>query len=423
MAAAYARRFGYLFPALLSLLSVDSTAATPEIGKPAPELAISKYLRAPQHAPKTLSALRGNVVMLEFWTTWCSGCAAAIPHMNDLTRRLKDESFRLIVVANEPEPYVRAYLKESPLQTWVALDEDRRTTNAYAIRCYPLAFLLDKQGRIAAITKPANVTEATIRSLLAGRSIELPLPDVYRAAGRDDRPRQEASNDGGTGGGVQKFVLRPSNVEFGSVNHEPGAGRLNGKGLSPRMLIAAVHDISPWFEMEYQLPKTRERFEIAMEMPGADEDTLRKELGRRLRARFDFETRWQERTMPVILLKNVGSDKWPNRRPSTARESTGRANPVSFDLKGTRMKKVATLLSNMVFKQLVIEETQLEGRYDLKASWAHGDDESLTQALGECGLRFERTTLSRPVLVVTPVRRGQGAVENTRSASDERIPE
>lgn len=53
------------------------------IGQAAPELGIEKFLQAPE-GEKTLSALKGKVIVLEFWATWCGPCVAAIPHLNQL---------------------------------------------------------------------------------------------------------------------------------------------------------------------------------------------------------------------------------------------------------------------------------------------------------------------------------------------------
>src|SRR5262245_38056996 len=71
--------------------SAPAAATAPELHKPAPDLQLDSYFSAPPDAPRSLAGLRGKVVVLEFWATWCVPCVAAIPHLNELAEKLADQ--------------------------------------------------------------------------------------------------------------------------------------------------------------------------------------------------------------------------------------------------------------------------------------------------------------------------------------------
>ncbi len=70
--------------------------------KPAPDFSVAKVLNAPVKSVKSLKDLKGKVVFLEYWATWCGPCVASIPHMNRLEEALKGEPVVFLSVTDEP---------------------------------------------------------------------------------------------------------------------------------------------------------------------------------------------------------------------------------------------------------------------------------------------------------------------------------
>ena len=76
--------------------------------------------------------LKGKVIALDFWATWCGPCRAAMPLMQDIYRDLKGEGFALLGVNQGEEPEkIQGFLKELNLDIPVALDRDGRVAAAY----------------------------------------------------------------------------------------------------------------------------------------------------------------------------------------------------------------------------------------------------------------------------------------------------
>ena len=85
---------------------LKSMKGTLKVGDPAPALAPGKWLKG-----EPVKALeKGKIYVVEFWATWCSGCVAQIPHLNELTRKLKDRPVRFISVTDEDRDVISAFL-------------------------------------------------------------------------------------------------------------------------------------------------------------------------------------------------------------------------------------------------------------------------------------------------------------------------
>jgi peroxiredoxin len=111
--------------------------------------------RAPEFALKDfrgnelrLSAFRGDVVLVNFWATWCKTCVVEMPSMEKLVDRMQGRPFRLLAVSVDDDwQAVRNFFpRGTPLE--VLLDTSRETPKHYGTDKFPESFIIDKQGYV-----------------------------------------------------------------------------------------------------------------------------------------------------------------------------------------------------------------------------------------------------------------------------------
>jgi peroxiredoxin len=97
-----------------------------------------------------LSGLRGKVVLVNVWTTWCPPCREEMPSMDRLYRALEGEAFELLAVSQDDQgrAAVDGFVREVPVSFPVLLDPERRVGSAYGVWGYPETFVIDREGRI-----------------------------------------------------------------------------------------------------------------------------------------------------------------------------------------------------------------------------------------------------------------------------------
>jgi len=125
-----------------------------------------QLLQAPATALDGWAGLRGQVVVLEFWATWCDDCMAAIPHMNQLADGLRNRPVRFIAVSNEDAAVVKKFLKTHPMRAWIGIDADSSAFATFGVRGIPHTVVLDPEGRVAGQTYPELLTAQMLEGVL-----------------------------------------------------------------------------------------------------------------------------------------------------------------------------------------------------------------------------------------------------------------
>ena len=96
-----------------------------------------------------LSDLRGKVVFLNFWATWCAACVVEMPSMEKLHGRLKDKDFVMVAInVQESDTQVKAFFEKMKLSFTALLDSNGEVATGFSINALPTTFVLDKEGRI-----------------------------------------------------------------------------------------------------------------------------------------------------------------------------------------------------------------------------------------------------------------------------------
>ena len=97
----------------------------------------------------TLSSLKGKVIILDFWATYCSPCRREIPGFIELYKKYKDEGLEIVGVCIESESIVKRFAKEMGMK-YVLVFANREISQQYGgIRYIPTTFIIDRNGDIA----------------------------------------------------------------------------------------------------------------------------------------------------------------------------------------------------------------------------------------------------------------------------------
>lgn len=129
--------------ALLTLALAASGCFRGKPKLPAPDVGIEALLQAPMASVPSLAQFHGQVVVLEFWATWCHPCVSLIPHMNKKVAAFAGKPVRFISVTDESRETVSAFLKTHEMKAWIGLDPEHKAFDAFHVSSVPTAFVID----------------------------------------------------------------------------------------------------------------------------------------------------------------------------------------------------------------------------------------------------------------------------------------
>lgn len=135
--------------------------------------------RAPRFRAKTLDGetftndtVKGKVLLLQFWTTWCKFCRREQPLVDDINKEFTPKGLVLLAVSvGESKKTVKKYLEENPRSVRIVLTEDTNLAALFAATAFPIYVAIDREGNIAGIQRGAG-GERGLRYLLSRAGLE-----------------------------------------------------------------------------------------------------------------------------------------------------------------------------------------------------------------------------------------------------------
>jgi len=134
---------------------------------PAPEFTLENL----DGTPISITDYRGQVVLLDFWATWCRPCRKSFPALHELQRAYEDEGVVLLVVSiDKTAQAAREYLEANGYPTdtvlWQSLEAAREVKALYGVVGIPRTIVIDREGIIRFSGHPDNLTDEDIEQLL-----------------------------------------------------------------------------------------------------------------------------------------------------------------------------------------------------------------------------------------------------------------
>jgi thiol-disulfide isomerase/thioredoxin len=130
---------------LTTAVLVTTASASEQIQGPAPDFA----LKSNSGSNLRLSELRGEVVMINFWASWCGPCRQEMPLLNEIHQRYKPLGFTVLGVnVEEDSNQAKDLLKQIPVSFPILFDNDSTVSKLYEVSAMPSTVLIDRDGNM-----------------------------------------------------------------------------------------------------------------------------------------------------------------------------------------------------------------------------------------------------------------------------------
>jgi peroxiredoxin len=154
--------------AIAATLTLAVPALAAEVSAPAPQFTLAS--RAGQQV--SLAQYKGQVVMLNFWASWCGPCRQEMPLLESIYKKYSKMGFTLLGVNVEPDSQAaNDWLKQTPVSFPILYDKDSKVSKLYDVAGMPSTVIIDRSGKLRMLHrgyKPGDENEYldSIRTLI-----------------------------------------------------------------------------------------------------------------------------------------------------------------------------------------------------------------------------------------------------------------
>jgi uncharacterized protein (TIGR03435 family) len=355
-----------------ALLGPLLLSALPVKGTPAPPVESVQLVQSPPATHADWASLKGKVVVLEFWATWCAPCVEGIPHLNQLVASLDPAKFQFISIDDEDPKLVQAFLAKKHMSGWVGIDTTGKVFARYGVKSRPTTIVVDANGRIVAATVLDSLNAADLQTVAAGRSARfIPAMEINSSSSAT----------------VADLATRPlfsvslSNAapdeKFSMVQHPPTGTDILGADAD-YLLTDAYSPTTNRLVLACTLPDGR--YDLRTEFTGVPDSVTSSVIREAILAGLHLEVQPKTVTKSAYILRATdASKKLLSPSVSKATQIRGYFNGSLRMMNGTMddlAYELATGLENPV-----INDTGLDGHFDVQLKFTERDIGSINAAL------------------------------------------
>jgi len=153
----------WLLLPLFLLAACDRVPQPPLVDRPAPEFSVQDSGRT-----VALKDLRGKVVVLNFWATWCPPCVEELPSLVAMQAQMRDQVTVFAVSVDEDEEAYRQFLVDHRVDLLTVRDPSKKSALMYGTVKYPESYIIDPSGIVRRkYVGPVDWTQPAVREFLA----------------------------------------------------------------------------------------------------------------------------------------------------------------------------------------------------------------------------------------------------------------
>lgn len=360
-------------------------------GEEPPPLHASEWLQAPSGFDSRWGGMRGHVVVLEFWATWCPPCVDSIPHLNHLASEFRDKGVVFLAMTDDDPERLTSFLAKHPLNAFIGIDKDRKNWQSFGVLSIPHTVLIGKDGQTIGVTTPENITAAVLREALEGVKPVLPLKQ-----GIDSDLSWDERSISWQDGVVPAIYAIIKPIKTATSGIWPRPAHFTADGVPLQALVQAAYETDS-LHVDWRSRQDGQTYRVAFRVPDDRKERLLPYMRQTLANLFGIQARWENRESEVYVVRRLGRRAGPS--VSQSDKELVQMMRGKLTLRRQSTGKLSQLLSN-VLGRVVVDETGLSGSYDFDIPYQHGDVSLTTTALREIGIEAVSAMRTIPILVV-----------------------
>lgn len=382
---------------ILGIISLSFSlyvSAQVKIGNAIPDIKLNSMLNAHEKTA-TLADLKGKVIWLEFWATWCGPCVEAMPHLQELQKQFGNK-LQVIAISTEKEKRIGQFIANKPSNLWFAVDTTDALSELFPHHTIPHAILIDAEGKVVAITEPENIKANIISDVIARKPINLSVKE-------DNMNPDPIKTYFNADAGIQnRFLMQPEIKGLGGSSHSYSNDinfknrRLTIVNLPLESVYRIAYKDLPYGRTIDLTPKENVKqnkinYCIDIIVPRGQEEELFSTLRKELAARFELKAFIEKRTKEVYVLKIADTAKVNLLKLTTDKEETFAASHGAFSGQDIKLSKIADYLESFGLVSMpVVDGTGSNIKYDISFDYQPEKKGSLMEAINNLGLKLEK---------------------------------
>ncbi|MGN6212054.1 redoxin family protein [Parafilimonas sp.] len=348
------------------------------IGENMPDYTFNAIIKQNNIQKNKLSDFKGKVIIIDFWATWCAPCLERMQELYNLYQPFKTDII-VLAISDEPIKKVKQFAQNTGYTFYFVSDSS--FNNFFPHKVIPHTVIINRKGRIAAITYPEEITSSVLSNLYNDREINLKVKNDFKKSTTDGFPID-----------LYKFEVTKYDPEKNTSVIESNDS-LEVNNFTLPSLFREVFKL-PAHSWIIDSIKNRELTEYTpinlyclklYKLKPSEVDLYK--VGQAIAGTtFPIKAREVIKERVVYILKALDTSKLKESQTSSPSKQFYGPN---YEGLNQPISSLVDYLSNekgYLEDAPVIDETGLEGKYDIKLNWAYEKPETLNKALEKYGL-------------------------------------